>query len=230
MHILIADDDTTGRRLLAATLEKVGYDVSAVADGTTALAALQMPQAPKLAILDWMMPEMDGVDVCRAFRTAEPLRNAYFILLTARGAREDIVDGLNAGANDYLTKPFDHEELVARVAVGARVLELQDALAQRVTELEDALADVKRLSGLLPICSYCKSVRDDRNYWQEVESYVARHSEVQFSHGVCPDCYDRIVVPMLDESRPVGTQASAGSGQDGVGNNARSPGDQKCGM
>ncbi len=198
MQILIAEDDAVSRTLLAATLERFGHDVTEVADGAAALAALQAPQAPKLAVLDWMMPGMDGVDVCREFRRASPLRNTYLILLTARTDREDVVGGLGSGANDYLTKPFDHGELRARIAVGARVVELQDLLARRVGELEEALSQVKRLTGLLPICSYCKNVRDDRNYWQQVEAYVSAHSDVQFSHGICPKCYDRFVVPMLE--------------------------------
>ena len=91
-----------------------------------------------------------------------------------------------------MTKPFDHGELRARVQVGARVVQLQSALADRVKELEDAIANVKQLQGLLPICSYCKKIRDDGNYWHRVESYITGHANVRFSHGICPDCSDKL--------------------------------------
>jgi hypothetical protein len=98
-----------------------------------------------------------------------------------------------------VTKPFNREELRARVQGGARVVELQRSLAERVEELEQALARVKQLQGLLPICSYCKKIRDDRNYWQQVEAYIGEHSEAVFSHGICPDCFDKFVKPELNK-------------------------------
>ena len=146
-----------------------------------------------------MMPELDGVEICRRARKRPDPQPLHIILLTARGRKEDIIAGLQAGADDYVTKPFDHEELRARVQVGVRVVELQAALAVRVVELEEALARVRQLRGLLPICSYCKKIRDDKNYWQQVEQYVGAHSDVQFSHGICPDCYQKVVEPQLDE-------------------------------
>jgi response regulator RpfG family c-di-GMP phosphodiesterase len=123
----------------------------------------------------------------------------YVVLLTSRDASADIVAGLRAGADDYVTKPPHEDELLARVHVGVRVVQLQQALADRVSRLEDALSSVKQLQGLLPICSYCKRIRDDQNYWQQVESYFGAHTDVQFSHSYCPDCYDRHVKPQLDE-------------------------------
>ena len=116
------------------------------------------------------------------------MSNSYLILLTARVQRDDIVAGLNAGADDYLTKPFDPRELTARVRAGERILMLQRELMQRVKELELAIATVRTVHGLLPICCYCKRIRRDGDYWQQVEEYVAQHSSAEFTHGICPDC------------------------------------------
>ena len=112
--------------------------------------------------------------------------------LTAMTAKEDVVRGIKSGANDYLTKPFHREELKVRVEVGIQMLDLQRVLADRVKELEEALSQVKQLQGLLPICSYCKKVRDDQNYWQRVDTYLSDRIDVQFSHGICPECLDRV--------------------------------------
>ena len=198
MKILVAEDQAVSRHILVANLRKWGYGVTAVEDGTRAWETLQADEAPQLVILDWLMPGMDGIEICRQIRKSPQTRPIYLILLTARRGQEDKIHGLQSGADDYITKPFDREELRARVQVGIRVLELQGALAQRVRELEEALSRVKTLQGLLPICSYCKKIRNDRNYWQQVEGYISDHSEAQFSHGICPDCYARFVQPELD--------------------------------
>jgi len=198
MKILIAEDDPVSRRVLAATLEKFGYEVEVATDGAEAWAALLDENAPHLAIIDWMMPELDGVEICRRVRALPTTTPPYLILLTAKSGKEDVVAGLDAGANDYLTKPFDRAELRARVQVGSHVLKLQTSLATRVRELETALSQVKQLQGLLPICSYCKKIRDEANYWQRVDSYLTDHTDVLFSHSICPDCYTTVIQPQLD--------------------------------
>lgn len=200
MKILVAEDDPVSRRVLETTLQKWGYDVVSVSDGEQAWAVLSSETAPPLAILDWMMPGVDGLELCRRVRESLQ-RPIYIILLTARGSKEDIVAGLQSGADDYVTKPFDREELRARVQAGVRIVRLQMELAERVTQLQEALARVKQLQGLLPICSYCKKIRDDQNYWIQVEHYIAEHSDAQFSHGICPECYRRYVQPELDALR-----------------------------
>jgi sigma-B regulation protein RsbU (phosphoserine phosphatase) len=199
MRILIGEDDVVSRRLLETLLGRWGYEVVVAADGERAWELLQGEEAPPLAILDWMMPGMGGVEICRRVRAAGRPSPVYIILLTARASSEDVVQGLEAGANDYVTKPFNREELRARVQVGMRVVELQATLAGRVLELEEALARVKQLQGLLPICSYCKKIRDDRNYWRQVEAYISEHSEAVFSHGICPECFEKFVTPKLNE-------------------------------
>ncbi|HEX8775674.1 MAG TPA: response regulator [Pyrinomonadaceae bacterium] len=199
MRILIAEDDPETARLLKALLVKWGYEVMTTRDGAQAWEALQSPGAPPLVILDLMMPYMSGIEVCQRFRETPACQSCYIILLTAKTSKEDVVAGLAAGADDYITKPFDIQELRARVAVGARIVELQESLAERVRELEDALSQVKQLRGLLPICSYCKKIRDDQNYWQKVENYLSQHSDAQISHSVCPDCYADFVKPQLEK-------------------------------
>jgi phosphoserine phosphatase RsbU/P len=208
MKVLIAEDDPVSRRLLEATLSKFGFEVVLAADGAEAWAVLQGEDPPPLAILDWMMPEMNGVEICRRVRQLATATPPYLILLTAKSEKTDVVIGLDSGANDYLTKPFDRSELRARIKVGTHVLELQKALVDRVQELEDALSQVKQLQGLLPICSYCNKIRDEQNYWQLVESYLSEHAHVVFSHGICPDCYRTVVQPQLDQ-RSVSTDQTA---------------------
>jgi DNA-binding response OmpR family regulator len=198
VRILIAEDDAVSRRVLETTLTKWGYEAIVTTDGLQALDVLSQPDAPSLAVLDWMMPGMDGAEVCRRARSQGTGRLLYIILLTAKGRKEDIVQGLTAGADDYIIKPFDRSELKARINTGERILRLQAELAARVKELELALANVKLLQGLLPICCYCKRIRNDQNYWQQVDTYIADHSEAQFTHGICPECREKIVRPELE--------------------------------
>jgi DNA-binding response OmpR family regulator len=192
LRILVAEDDAVSRRLLESLLLKWGHKVVLTASGNEAWEILSAEHPPSFVILDWMMPGMDGSDICKRLRLRPSASPTYVILVTARNRKEDVVAGLEAGADDYVVKPFDREELRARVQVGQRVLRLQEALAQRVHELETALTQVTHLQGLLPICSYCKKIRDDKNYWQQVDVYVSLHSGAQFSHGICPDCYRKV--------------------------------------
>jgi PleD family two-component response regulator len=195
MRILIAEDDCTSRAMLSAILKKQGYDVIEAVNGIAAMEVLKRPKAPRLAILDWLMPEMDGLEVIRCTRELQTPQEPYLIMLTSMGSKNDIIAGLDAGANDYLTKPFDPDELRARIEVGRRLVELQDELlesrallANKVEELSLALEDIKTLRGIVPICSNCKKIRNDEGYWQQVEVYVHNHTEAEFTHGICPDC------------------------------------------
>lgn len=139
----MAEDDAVSRELICARLTKWGYDVVVTQNGTEAMTGLRRKDAPSLAILDWMMPGMDGLEICRRIREVD--RVLYIILLTARASKENVVEGLGAGADDYLIKPFDKEELHARILVGLRVMSLQAALAERVQELEWASAEIRAL-------------------------------------------------------------------------------------
>ncbi len=196
-RVLIAEDDPVSCTVLERTLHGWGHEVVVTRNGTEAWDVLCRDDSPRLAILDWMMPGLEGPEVCRRVRALARPVPTYLILLTARGASDDVVAGLDSGADDYVTKPFDRPELRSRVRVGERVLALQEGLAERIGQLEEALGQVKELKGLLPICSYCKSVRDDHNYWHRVETYITAHSAARFSHGICPGCWKDVVVPEL---------------------------------
>jgi PleD family two-component response regulator len=198
-RVLLAEDDPLECRVIADTLKKWQLDVTVCDTGSEAWNELQKDRRPLLAILDWMMPALTGVELCRMARNDGRTQALYLILLTARDRSDDIVEGLEAGANDYIIKPFDQKELRARVDVGLRVLKLETALARRIQQLENALAQVEQLEGLLPICAYCKKVRSDNDYWQQVDHYLAAHSKVRFSHGICPECYRKIVKEEFDE-------------------------------
>lgn len=182
MRLLIADDDRVTTTMLRPVLENWGYDVVVAHDGAAAWAVLAGSAPPALAIVDWMMPGVDGLELCRRIRAAKLGSPVYVILLTSRTDREDLVAGLEAGADDYVTKPYDPQELRARLHVGRRTLKL--------------FADIRRLSGLLPICAYCKRIRSDRDYWAQIEVYIAEHSDAHFTHGICPDCEARVTADL----------------------------------
>ena len=190
--VLLADDDKLTLNVLNDTLTRAGYEVVTATDGDQAWKKLQESDS-QVAILDWIMPGLEGIEICRRAAADPNLTNRYFILLTARSGTEDLVAGLQAGASDYLRKPFEEAELLARVEVGARFVELRRKLADRVQELETALKQVRRLEGLLPICSYCKRIRNEQDYWERVDAYISQHANVRFSHNICPECYQKHV-------------------------------------
>lgn len=192
MRILIAEDDVTSRTILSEVLKKYGYTVLATRNGAEAWQAMQEPDAPPLAILDWMMPEMDGPEVVRRIRARPTHRPPYLILLTAKGEKADIIAGLEIGADDYLAKPFNPGELRARIEVGKRIVELQETLAVKIDELRQALDQIKTLRGIVPICASCKKIRDDQGYWNQVEVYLRDHTEAEFSHSICPECMKKL--------------------------------------
>ena len=198
LQVLVADDEAVSRTVVGAMLKKAGYPVIYATDGEQAWRMLDGHDPPALALLDWEMPGLQGPEIVRRIRKKEVQTPTYVILLTSRDSSADIVQGLRAGADDYVTKPANEDELIARVSVGARVVELQAALAERVRSLEEALANVKALQTLLPMCAYCKSIRNDQNYWEKVETYFTQHSNVSFTHSYCPNCYERFVRPELE--------------------------------
>jgi two-component system, NtrC family, sensor kinase len=145
MRVLMAEDDPVSRVMLQATLKKWGHEPVVARDGMEALAVYEQDSPPEIAILDWMMPEMDGPDVCRRIRAKIPTISVYIMLLTAKNRREDLIEGLAAGADDYVTKPFNHQEFLARLQVGIRIVDLQNRLSDRVRDLEVAMDRLRQM-------------------------------------------------------------------------------------
>ena len=207
MRVLVAEDRDTTRVALVFLLERHGYDVSVVNDGQAALDVLLGPNPPHIALLDWEMPRLDGLHVCMAVRTMPTRHYTYIVMLTAHDQASEVLAAFAAGVDDFLSKPVDSAQLLARLRCGERVLALEQRGAARVAELEKALAEVHQLQRLLPICMYCKKVRDGSDYWQEIEAYIHRHTGTDFSHGICPECMAAAVEPQLQgtpESLPNG--------------------------
>ncbi len=198
-RVFVAEDEPLSRLVLKSRLVSEGYEVVIAENGEQAWEIMQSDDAPELAIVDWMMPGMDGIELCRRIRGRSSRGYVYVILLTARDNVADIVTGLDAGADDYVTKPFDWDELSTRLRTGDRMLSLRSELADKVVELESALAHVKQLQGLLPICMHCKNIRDDSNSWHKLESYIETHSSAMFSHCLCRPCLEKYYPEYLSE-------------------------------
>jgi phosphoserine phosphatase RsbU/P len=197
MNILIADADAPSRLLLETTVRQWGYQPLAVADGARAWEVLSGRDPPPLAILDWELPDYPGPELCRKARALDKAYPLYAMVLTSRNDRAEMLAGLRAGADDLLTKPFDRHEMYARLTAGARIVQLQQSLADKVRRLEEALVSAQKLQGMVPMCCYCKSVRDDRNCWRRLEDYLAEHKETAFSHGICPQCFKAVAEPEI---------------------------------
>jgi DNA-binding response OmpR family regulator len=200
MRILIADDDPISRRLALNALAGCGVDVSTVEDGQAAWLQIQERTQSTVLILDRMMPGFDGLDLCRSARLLPTFPPLYILMVTSASATADVTAGLDAGADDYVVKPFKAAELKARAQVGMRMVALQESMARRLADLEQALANVKQLRGLLPMCSYCKKIRVDNQYWQQLEGYLSDHSDAEFSHGICPECFPTVLDSVRNDS------------------------------
>ena len=191
MKILMVEDDPVASAVLQAALKSLGHEVTVTVDGQGAWDCLAR-DPHRLVISDWMLPGLDGLELCRRIR-AKQVDYTYFILLTAiHTGRENLRKAMNAGVDDFLTKPLDREGIMMRLRVAERIIEFT--------------YQIRQLKELIPICMYCKKVRDDSNYWQAVESYIARHTGSSFSHGICPECFEQHVrmLPSEKKSTPPG--------------------------
>lgn len=183
MKILVADDDTTFRLVLAGTLKKLGHEVVAVKDGLDAWNA-HLKDYYSVIITDWKMPRLEGMVLTMMIRARPHPAYTYVIMLTAHGSKESYMDGIKAGADDFLIKPFDEDQLAARLMVAERIVGVRN--------------HVKQLERVIPICSYCKKARDENDQWVDMEHYVEAHAREKLSHTVCPICYQEHLKPELE--------------------------------
>jgi DNA-binding response OmpR family regulator len=183
LNILIAEDDNVSRRILHRNLTRLGHIVSEASNGVEAWSILQRDSI-RIVVSDWMMPEMSGLGLCRRLRERVDTTYTYFILLTAREGDENHREAMNSGVDDFLTKPLNREELEIRLRVAERIL--------------GYATQVRQLKELLPICMYCKKIRDDQNYWKIIEDYIHQYTGTDFSHGICPDCYEKVAIPQIE--------------------------------
>ena len=189
-RILVADDDVETCRMLGYYLVSWGFTLLSAHDGNQAVRILSSDNAPAIALIDWMMPGMEGIDVCRLMRAQTGRPYTYIILLTGKTNKEEVAAGLEAGADDYVTKPCDLLELRARLRVGERIVSLERRQAEQLVTLQQTLDHVRALKELIPICAWCKRVRDDADYWHSIEEYLYLYTGSDFTHGICPSCLE----------------------------------------
>ena len=187
MRILVVEDDFDAREILEVMLGLDGHEVVTAVNGEQGWDKFSSDHFSAV-ISDWLMPETDGLELCRRIRSSEKTRYCYVILLTALQGKSNYLEAMRAGADDFVSKPYDPDELRARLLVAERIVGLQDR--------------IKRLEGIVPTCMYCKRIRDERNEWVHIEQYISQRTEASFSHGVCPACYRDVVRPELDRTRP----------------------------
>jgi CheY-like chemotaxis protein len=177
MKILIADDDFVSVKILQLALQNEGHEVVVTKSGLEAWNTFDANPV-RVIISDWLMPGLDGLELVQRVRARPNTDYTYFILLTANSAgRESLRSAIAAGVDDFLSKPLDREMISMRLCVAERILEYA--------------RQIRLLKELLPICMYCKKIRDDGNYWQQIESYIHAHTGSHFSHGICPECMGR---------------------------------------
>ncbi len=199
MEILAVEDDVFSKKMLRAIIEKIGYDVVVADDGAEALKILRGGFI-KIAVMDWNLPGISGIEACRELRSMDFKIPPYIIIATAANlSKENVIESLRAGANDYLEKPYNVEEMRATLKTAEKMITLQLDLEDRVRELEKALDEIKHLRGILPICMKCGKIRTDRESWEKIDEYLGRHTDVKFSHGLCPDCLEKNYEGILGE-------------------------------
>ena len=213
-RVLIADDDERPRQLLAHYLKNWGFHVTACRDGNEALQMLEAEHAPVLALIDWKMPGLEGVEICRRLR-GRPGRHRYTYIILVTG-QSDAAAGLEAGADDFVTKPYNVDELRARLTVGQRVIGLERRLAEHIEKLREALDQIGQLpdvGAMVCICPECKRARDGQKHWQPVETYLHEHTGANLMHQTCPDCEERARQNASD-ANPLRHPLTAANGDD----------------
>ncbi len=186
-NILIVDDEPVSLKLLVSFLERQGFATTVATGGEEALSLLSQ-KTPDIILLDIMMPMMDGFEVCEALKENPATADIPVIFVTALTTLDDKVKGFSVGGVDYVTKPFQHEEVLARVTAHLKISSLRKQLESKNKQLMAVLDEVRQLSCILPICAKCKKPRNDGQYWQLVDKFMNTHEEARFTHSYCPDC------------------------------------------
>ena len=198
MKILIVDDIPENISALAIALESEGFDIKTAAGGEQALQLVHN-DSPDLILLDIRMNGIDGFETCLEIKKSDATKDIPVIFLTVSKETEAVVKGFACGGVDYIAKPFRQEEVCARVRTHLYLRALVKEKEKLIGELQEALAKVKTLSGLLPICSSCKKIRDDKGYWNQIETYIRERSEADFTHGICPKCAKMLYPGLLKD-------------------------------
>ncbi len=196
--ILIVDDVEQNIGLLYSILRNEEYRFAVAENGKGALEALQL-EPPDLVLLDVMLPDLSGFEILAWMKEDEKFAGIPVIFITARSSLEDKLLGFEKGAVDYITKPFQDREVVMRVKTHLELKRRRDEQEALIARLRSALEEVKQLRGIIPICAGCKSIRTDGGYWQQVEEYISSHSEIEFSHGLCPACIRKLYPDLAEE-------------------------------
>lgn len=204
IKVLVVDDDPDILFATSRVLKKAGYQMFTADSGKMAMEAVRTI-VPDLILMDVVMPDAEGPELCRRIKDDPNFRGIYVLLTSGvRVESEEQAEGLDSGADGYIARPLSNRELLARVDSMVRILRAERERDQLIIELKKAISEIKRLSGLLPICSHCKKIRDDKGYWSQIESYIRDHSDAEFSHSICPDCA-KIHYPefdLYDDDRP----------------------------
>ncbi|HBD95847.1 MAG: hypothetical protein A2015_04585 [Spirochaetes bacterium GWF1_31_7] len=196
--ILIVDDIVLNIQVAAGVLQEYNYEILTATGGEQAIKIIKAKK-PDLILLDIMMPDIDGFDVIKSIKESSETSDIPVIFVTAKNDIETLVAGFNAGAVDYITKPFNPFELYARVRAHLELKMAKTELEAKNKELQQALNDIKTLEGLIPICANCKKIKDDDGYWHSVEEYMTEHSDVKFTHGLCNDCIKKLYPEFAEE-------------------------------
>ena len=191
IKILIVDDDPEVLFATSRIVKTAGYEVLEASTGLECMESARN-NSPDLILLDVVLPDVLGSELCRQIK-ADPFFDGTFVVLLSgsKTSSDDQAEGLDVGADGYIARPISNRELKARVNAMVRILTAEREKNRLIAELKEALSKIKKLSGLLPICSHCKKIRDDKGYWNKIESYIHKHSDAEFSHGICPDCVEK---------------------------------------
>ena len=206
IKVLVVDDDPDVLFATSRIVKSAGYEVFEASTGALCMETAQ-ENRPDLILLDVVLPDVDGTKLCREIKSDPALKATFVVLISgAKTSSHDQADGLDVGADGYIARPISNRELKARVDAMARIYVAERERDRLIVDLKEALSKVKLLSGLLPICSNCKKIRDDQGYWNQIEKYIGEHSNAQFSHGICPECAKKLYPDFDlydDEGKPI---------------------------